>query len=67
MNQTNVMGTLNVVRHSIDLIVENELDASRWRGVIINTAGVEGVRGTHGQVSVSAASGAILGQLLNNT
>lgn len=59
------MGTLNVIRHSVELILQNELDAHQWRGVIVNTAGIEGIRGTTGQVSVAAASGAIIGTISN--
>lgn len=40
---------------------KNELDSNNLRGVIINTAGIEGIKGTVGQVVMSAASGAIIG------
>lgn len=65
MLQTNVLGTLNVCRLSAGLMARNELDANKWRGIIVNTAGVEGSRGSMGQVAVSAASGAIIGNMMN--
>lgn len=40
---------------------KNEPDSNNLRGVIINTAGIEGIKGTTGQVVMSAASGAIIG------
>lgn len=52
---------MNVIRSTVGLIVQNEPDANKWRGIIVNTAGVEGVRGTSAQACIAAASGAILG------
>lgn len=46
------------------LIAKNDPDANQWRGVIVNTAGVEGLRGTQGQVSTAAASAAVIGKSL---
>lgn len=62
--QTNVLGTLNVCRLSVPLMARNEEDTKQWRGVIVNTAGVEGNRGSMGQVAISAASRAIIGNIL---
>lgn len=59
--QNNVTGTFNVTRLAAGLIGRNDLDANNMRGVVINTAGIEGIRGTIGQVALSAASGAIIG------
>lgn len=57
--QTNVVGTLNVIRCAAGLIAKNTPDDNNLRGVIINTSGVEAFNGTAGQVATSAASGAI--------
>lgn len=43
------------------LLAQNEPDKNNWRGVIVNTAGVEGISGTKGQATSAAASGAIIG------
>lgn len=48
-------------RLSARLMARNEVDTKQWRGVIVNTAGVEGTRGSMGQVAISAASRAIIG------
>lgn len=61
IKQTNVVGTYNVTRLAAEIIGQNAPDENDLRGVIINTAGVEGIRGTLGQVSSAAASGAIIG------
>lgn len=42
-------------------MARNAPNAHGWRGVIVNTAGIEGINGTFGQVSSAAASGAIIG------
>lgn len=41
-------------------MARNEPDENGMRGVIVNTAGVEGVRSIKGQSSTAAASGAII-------
>lgn len=56
-----MLGSLNVIRLAAELMERNEPDKNQWRGCIVNTAGVEGIRGTTGQVSTAAASGAIIG------
>lgn len=53
---------MNVIHSTVDLIAQNEPDTNKWRGVIVNTAGVEGIRGTSSQSCIAAASGAILGK-----
>lgn len=57
-----MLGHLNVNRLAAKLLVQNEPDANQWRGVIVNTAGVEGMRGVRGQTVSSAASAAIIGK-----
>lgn len=48
-----------MTRLTVELINKNEPDEDGLRGVIINTGGVEGYRGTLGQTTIAAASGAI--------
>lgn len=43
----------------------NEPDTNQWRGCIVNTAGVEGIRGALGQAAIGAGSGAIIGNFLD--
>lgn len=50
-----------MIRLAAGLIGKNEPDANYLRGVVINTAGIEGIKGTVGQTALSAASGAIIG------
>lgn len=57
--QTNVVGTMNVIRIAAGLIAKNSPNDSNLRGVIINTSGAEAFNGTTGQVATAAASGAI--------
>lgn len=52
---------MNIINSTVELLAQNKPDANKWRGVIVNTAGVEGIRGTKSQACTAAASGAILG------
>lgn len=58
--QTNVIGTYNVIRETTKLIEKNQPDKDGFRGVIVNTAGSEAIRGQSGQAAISAASNAII-------
>lgn len=58
--QTNVIGTYNVIRETTKLIGKNQPDKDGFRGVIVNTAGTEAIRGQSGQAALSAASNAII-------
>lgn len=49
--KVNVIGTINIIRHTAKLLVENEKDESNQRGIIINTASVAAYDGQIGQVS----------------
>lgn len=51
----------NVTRLAAGLIGRNDLDDNQMRGIVINTAGIEGIKGTVGQIAMSATSGAIIG------
>lgn len=61
--QTNVLGQLNVSRLAVELLAQNEPDKKNWRGVIVNTAGIEGISGAKGQANSAASSGAIIGKI----
>lgn len=58
--QTNLFGTYNVIRQTAKLISKGEPDKNGQRGVIINTAGIEGTRGDKAQVATGAASRGIV-------
>jgi len=60
----NVIGTLNVSRHAVHLMVDNEPDDAKQRGLIVNTASVAAYDGQVGQVAYSASKGAIVGMNL---
>ena len=47
--QVNVLGTINVIRHAVHLMMEKKIEDSE-RGVIINTASVAAFDGQIGQV-----------------
>lgn len=48
--KVNVIGTINIIRHTTRLLIENEKDEENQRGVIINTASVAAYDGQIGQV-----------------
>lgn len=58
--KTNLLGTFNVIRASVKLIQKNEPDENGFRGIIVNTAGIEGIKGQSGQVAIAAASNGIV-------
>lgn len=60
----NVLGTFNVIRHSVALIGENEKDDMGQRGVVINTSSVAAYDGQIGQSAYSASKGAIASMTL---
>jgi NAD(P)-dependent dehydrogenase (short-subunit alcohol dehydrogenase family) len=60
----NLTGTFNAIRLAAARMVENELDGSGERGVIINTASVAAFEGQVGQVAYSASKGGIVGMTL---
>lgn len=49
--EVNVLGTINVIRHSIELMMDKKLEANQERGVVINTASVAAFDGQIGQVN----------------
>ncbi|CAD5226960.1 unnamed protein product [Bursaphelenchus xylophilus] len=61
----NVIGTINVIRHGVHLMMDNKLnDPADPRGVIVNTASVAAFDGQIGQVAYSASKGAITSMTL---
>lgn len=50
----------NVIQQSAPLIERNEPDKNGMKGIFINTAGVEGMRGIQCQLSIAAASNGII-------
>ncbi|VDK87427.1 unnamed protein product [Litomosoides sigmodontis] len=55
----NVMGTLNVIRHALDLLAQNEKDKSGCRGVIINTSSFSSFEPQFGLGFDAMSSGAV--------
>ncbi|KAM3726832.1 3-hydroxyacyl-CoA dehydrogenase [Dirofilaria immitis] len=55
----NVVGTLNVIRHAVDLVAQNENDESGCRGVVINTSSFSSFEPQFGQVFDAMSSGAV--------
>uniref|UniRef100_A0AC35UGM8 3-hydroxyacyl-CoA dehydrogenase type-2 n=1 Tax=Rhabditophanes sp. KR3021 TaxID=114890 RepID=A0AC35UGM8_9BILA len=62
--EVNLLGSLNVIRHGVVLMGENQRDDQNQRGVIINTASVAAFDGQIGQVAYSASKGGIVGSTL---
>uniref|UniRef100_A0A0K0EWI6 3-hydroxyacyl-CoA dehydrogenase type-2 n=1 Tax=Strongyloides venezuelensis TaxID=75913 RepID=A0A0K0EWI6_STRVS len=60
----NILGTFNVIRYGVPLIMENKMDDQNQRGVIINTASIAAYDGQIGQSVYSASKGAIVGATL---
>jgi len=57
--EVNVIGTVNVIRHSAHLMMDKSIEKDQERGVIINTASIAAFDGQIGQTSYSASKGAI--------
>lgn len=49
-----------MIRASVKLIEKNEPDENGFRGIIVNTAGIEGIKGQSGQAAIAAASNGII-------
>jgi len=60
----NLLGTLNVSRHALHLMIDNQKDEAGQRGLIINTASVAAFDGQIGQVAYSASKGAVTAMTL---
>jgi len=62
--EVNVVGSLNVARYGMALIIDNQKDDMGQRGVIINTSSIAAYDGQCGQVAYSASKGAIASMTL---
>lgn len=62
--ETNVMGTMNVIRFALQGMVKNEPNDDGERGVIINTASIAAFEGQPGQAAYSASKGALVAMTL---
>jgi len=60
----NTIGSFNVARLAVGLIVENEPDENGQRGLVVNTASVAAFEGQMGQVAYAASKGAIVAMTL---
>jgi NAD(P)-dependent dehydrogenase (short-subunit alcohol dehydrogenase family) len=60
----NATGTVNMTRHSVAAMAQNEPDDDGQRGVVVNTASIAGIEGQAGQLAYGAAKAAILGMTL---
>lgn len=60
----NLVGTFNVLRMTVPVMLENEGDADGCKGVIVNTASVAAYEGQIGQAAYSASKGGIVGMAL---
>lgn len=56
---------MNVTRLAVELMSRNKPDTKQLRGLVVNTAGVEGIRGGKSQAMTGASSGAIIGKTLS--
>ncbi len=61
---TNLIGSFNMIRVAADAMCKNEPEATKERGVLINTASVAAYDGQIGQAAYSASKGGIAGMTL---
>lgn len=62
--QVNTIGTFNVIRLSVGLMIENTPNQDGQKGVVVNTASVAAYEGQIGQASYSASKAGIVGMTL---
>ena len=62
--EVNLIGTFNVLRLCAAKMAQNEPNAGRERGVIVNTASVAAFEGQIGQCAYSASKGGVVGMTL---
>lgn len=61
----NLIGTMNIVRHTIDKMVHNDpVNDDGEKGVVINTASISAFEGQIGQAAYSASKGGVVGMTL---
>jgi len=59
--EVNTIGTFNVIRLSVGLMIENSPNQNGQRGVIVNTASISAFDGSIGKAAYSASKGAVVG------
>ncbi|KAI6181316.1 Oxidoreductase, short chain dehydrogenase/reductase family protein [Aphelenchoides besseyi] len=57
--EVNVLGTINVIRQSVHMMMDQKLEPNEERGVVINTSSVAAFDGQIGQTAYTASKGAI--------
>lgn len=62
--QLNLVGTLNVIRLSVEQMINNTASEDGEKGVIINTASIAAFEGQIGQAAYSASKAGIVGMTL---
>lgn len=62
--QINLVGTLNVIRLSVEQMVNNAPNQEGEKGVIVNTASIAAFDGQIGQAAYAASKGGIVGMTL---
>ena len=62
--QTNLVGTLNIIRLAVEAMAKNTPNEEGEKGVIVNTASVAAFDGQIGQAAYSASKGGIVGMTL---
>ncbi|XP_030760850.1 3-hydroxyacyl-CoA dehydrogenase type-2-like isoform X2 [Sitophilus oryzae] len=60
----NLIGTFNVIRLSIPLLIENAPNTNGERGIIVNTSSTLGHQGTTNKVAYAASKAGIIGMTL---
>lgn len=60
----NTVGTFNVIRLSVGLMLKNEPNSNEQRGVIVNTSSIAAYDGQMGQAAYAASKGAIAAMTL---
>jgi NAD(P)-dependent dehydrogenase (short-subunit alcohol dehydrogenase family) len=64
MININLVGCMNVIRHAVNQMVQNDANQDNERGVIVNTASIAAFEGQVGQTGYSASKGGIVGLTL---
>ncbi|OQY01465.1 MAG: 3-hydroxyacyl-CoA dehydrogenase [Desulfobacteraceae bacterium 4572_130] len=62
--QVNLVGTINVIRHSCEKMVNNMPNNDGEKGVVINTSSIAAFEGQIGQAAYSASKAGIVGMTL---
>jgi len=60
--QVNLIGTMHVIRFSVQEMLKNEPDENGERGVIVNTSSAAAFEGQVGQAAYSASKAGVIGE-----